>query len=124
MAEMIGVGPSIFSRYTTNPRFPKPVGRKGRTLFHNPEEVTKWHAELISTRTGKAIGGMARGAQRGNEADARADEAIASGKKIDDKPSQSPRAPSSAAERAVAEIEQQDDGNPNLGDQFRGLFNR
>jgi hypothetical protein len=123
MAEMLGIGPSAFSKHLKREGFPTPVGRRGRTLFHNPEEVAKWHSERFVAPHHAAAGEQSRQSSMAR-AQANVDEVIASGKSIDDKPSRSPRAPSSAAERAVAEIEQQDADNPNLGDQFRGLFNR
>lgn len=74
MAEILGVGRTALSNYQTREDFPKPVGRKGKSLFFDPKSVKEWH-ESRPVSTARAA---ARGSQLSQEREQRNLEALSS----------------------------------------------
>jgi hypothetical protein len=141
LAVILGVHDKSIPNLYKSEGFPTPLGRKGRSVFHNPEEVKKWHSERSQSMTGRAIGGAARGAQKTREGQIKETETIdavlASGKNVEQSDRPSPIArmipgTASAAEQfrildayygpLLKEAAERAAAKPKLSKQFDDLF--
>lgn len=70
VAAILGIQANTMSKFKSEAGFPTPVGRRGKSLFHDIEKVKEWHTTRGQSFTGRARGGAARGAQKSAQAEA------------------------------------------------------